>query len=111
LELAVLLGIEHLEQRRGRIAAEVLAELVDLVEQEQRVGRAGLLQVGHDLARERADVGPAVATDLRLVADSAERLAGEIAARRPSDRAAERSLADAGRPDQAEDRPLEPIGP
>jgi len=33
----ILLGIEHLEQRRSGIAAEVLAELVDLVEQEQRV--------------------------------------------------------------------------
>ena len=36
-ERGVLLGIEHLEQRRGRIAAEVHAELVDLVEHEHRV--------------------------------------------------------------------------
>jgi hypothetical protein len=42
LELRVLLGIEHLEQRRGRITAEVLAELVDFVEQEQRVAGPAL---------------------------------------------------------------------
>jgi hypothetical protein len=37
VERRVLLGIEHLEQRRRRIAAEVGRHLVDLVEQEHRV--------------------------------------------------------------------------
>ena len=36
-EGVVLLRVEHLEQRRGRIAAEVGAHLVDLVEHEHRV--------------------------------------------------------------------------
>ena len=72
LEAAVLLGVEHLEQRRGGIAAEVLAELVDLVEQEQRVGGSGFLEVGHDLARQRADIGAPVAADLGLVAHPAQ---------------------------------------
>ncbi len=36
-ERVVLLRIEHLEQRRRRIAAEVHAHLVDFVEQEQRI--------------------------------------------------------------------------
>jgi hypothetical protein len=40
LELRVLLRIEHLEQRRCGIAAEILAELVDLVEEEERVRAA-----------------------------------------------------------------------
>jgi hypothetical protein len=38
-ERVVLLGIEHLEQRRRRIAAEVHRHLVDFVEQEHRVQR------------------------------------------------------------------------
>ena len=42
VEGAVLLGIEHFEQRRGRVAAEVGRHLVDLVEQHHRVARAGL---------------------------------------------------------------------
>ena len=37
VERVVLLGVEHLEQRRRRIAAEVGRHLVDLVEQEHRV--------------------------------------------------------------------------
>ena len=110
LELGVLLGVEHFEQRRGRIAAEILAELVDLVEQEQRVRGPRLLQVGDDLARQRADVGAAVAADLGLVAHAAQRLAHELAAGRAGDRAAERGLADAGRADEAQDRALELVG-
>jgi hypothetical protein len=34
--LLYLLRVQHFEQR-GRVAAEILAELVDLVEQEERV--------------------------------------------------------------------------
>src|SRR5581483_12416613 len=48
--------------------------------------------------------GPAVAPDLRLVADAADGDAGELAAERPRDRLAKRCLAHAGRADEAEDR-------
>ena len=37
VEGVVLLRVEHLEQRRRGVAAEVGAELVDLVEQEHRI--------------------------------------------------------------------------
>src|SRR3546814_2863902 len=36
VELGVLLRVQHLEQRRRRIATEILPKLVDLVQQEQR---------------------------------------------------------------------------
>src|SRR6266498_527129 len=58
-----------------------------------------------DLAGHRADIGPSMPADLRLVAHSAERDAHEVAARGPRDRLAERGLAQAGRTDQAQDRP------
>ena len=103
-ERRVLLGVEHLEQRRRRIAAEVGADLVDLVEHEHRVARARAAQALDDAARQRADVGAPVAADLRLVAHAAERDAHELAPERARDRAAERGLADAGRPDEAQDR-------
>src|SRR6266508_4262726 len=48
--------------------------------------------------------------DLRLVAYAAERHANEVAAGRPRDRLAERSLADAGRADQAQDRTRQLVG-
>jgi hypothetical protein len=80
--------------------------LVDLVEQEDRVVRAGLLERLDDLAGQRADVRAPVAADLGLVAHAAERDAHELAARGPRDGARERGLADAGRADEAQDGPL-----
>ena len=102
----VLLGVEHLEQRRRRVAAEVVPQLVDLVEHEHRVVRPGLLHALDDPAGQRADVGAPVAADLGLVAHAAQRHADELAAQRPGDGPAERGLAHAGRPHQAEDRAL-----
>jgi hypothetical protein len=46
------------------------------------VGHAGLVDPLDDAARHRADVGPAVAADLRLVPDAAERQPDEFAAER-----------------------------
>jgi hypothetical protein len=106
-ERVVLLGVEHLQQRRGRVAAEVHAELVDLVEQEQRIARADLGEALQHLARHRADVGAAVAADLGLVAHAAQRHADELAPGGARHRLAERGLADARGPDQAQDRRLD----
>src|SRR5262249_22955256 len=53
-----------------------------------------------------ADVGPAMAADLRLVAHTTERDAMELPPERTRDRPPERRLADAWRPDEAQDRIL-----
>ena len=101
----VVLGrVEHLEHRRGRVAAEVGAHLVDLVDHEDGVARAGVAQGADDRPGQGADVGAAVAADLGLVADAADRDALELAAQRLGDRAPEAGLADPGRADEAEDR-------
>ena len=81
VERGVLLGIEHLEERRRRVAPEVARHLVDLVEEEDRVVRADLAQRLDDPAGEGADVRAPVAADLRLVADAAEAQPDELAAR------------------------------
>ena len=52
LKRAVLFGIEHLKQRRGRIALKALTELIDLIEQDEGVIRARLLHSRHDAARQ-----------------------------------------------------------
>src|SRR5262245_66308259 len=52
-----------------------------------------------------------MAADLRLVAHAAKRHPHEFAPRRLGDRLAERGLADARRPDQAENRPAQLVGP
>ena len=78
-ERVVLRRVEHLEQRRRRVAAPVGADLVDLVEHDHRVHRPGVAQARGRAARQRADVGAPVAADLGLVADAAERHAHELA--------------------------------
>ena len=103
----VLFGIQHLEHRAGRVAAEVLAHLVDLVQQDQWVGGLGLFQRLDDLARHGPDIGPAVAADFGFVTHPAQRNADEFAPRGLGDRAAQRSLAHARRSDEAQDRPLQ----
>ena len=110
VEGVVLLRVQHLEQSGSRVAAEIGAHLVDLVEQEERID---LLRLPHrldHLAGHRADIGAAVAPDLGLVAHAAKAHAHELAARRAGDRLAERGLADAGRPDQAKDRAFQHVG-
>ena len=103
-KIGVLLGIEHFQQRRSRIALETGADLVDFVEHDDRVGRLHFFQGLHELARHRADVGAAVALDFGLVAHAADRKAVELAPERLGNGFADRGLADAGRPDQQQDR-------
>ena len=98
----VLLRVEHLEQGRRGVPAEVHRHLVDLVEQEHRVERPGLLHHLDDLAREGADVGAPVAANLGLVADPAQRQPDELAVRGARDRLGQGGLADAGRAGQRE---------
>jgi hypothetical protein len=105
-ERVVLLGVEHLEESGRRVTAEVVPDLVDLIEHEDRVDRRPLLHALDDLAGERADVRAAVAADRGLVVHATERHAHELAAERAGDAATERRLADAGRADEAEDRAL-----
>ena len=86
LEGCVLLRVEHFKKCRRRIAAEVRAELVDLIEHEDRILRARLLDPLHDATGERADIGSAVPTNLRLVVQATKAHAHKLAAHRASDR-------------------------
>ena len=100
---AVLFGVQHLEHGRGGVAVQVPAQLVDFVEDEERVGGARLLQVLDDPARHGADVGLAVAPDFGFIPHAAEGHADILPAQRLGDGLAERGLADARRAVQAND--------
>src|SRR2546426_2525122 len=103
-ERVVLLGVEDLEECRARVAAEVRADLVNLVEHEHGVHLAGGLHVLQNSAGERAHVGAPVAADLGLVTDAAKRHADELAAHRSRDGLSEAGLAHAGRSHERQDR-------
>ena len=102
-ERVVLGRVEDLEQGGRRIASPVGAQLVDLVEKQNRVHRARFLQGAGDAAGHGPDVGAAMATDLGLVAHAAQGHPGKLAPQGASDRFTERRLADSGRPHEGED--------
>src|ERR1043165_1435747 len=91
-EHVVLLRIEHLQQRGGRIATEIVSELVDLVEDKDRILELRSTKTLDDLPRQRADVRSTMAANLRLVAHAAEGDANELAAKRLRNRPRERGL-------------------
>ena len=104
LEGGVLLRVQHFEQRRCRIAAEVRGHLVHFVEQEDGVLGAGPLHVLNDLPGQRADVGAAMAANLGLVAHAAQGEPHKLAAGGFGDRHSQRSFAHARRPGKTENR-------
>src|SRR4051812_18116353 len=100
----VLRRIEYFEQRRGWIAAPIGAELVDFVEQDDRVHRSGVAERAYETARQRTDVRPPMASDFRFVTHAAERHADELAAGRTSDRLADRGLPRSGGTNERQNR-------
>ena len=100
----VLHGVEHLEQRGRWVSAPVGADLVDFVQEDHGVHRAGVAQSAHEPARQCADVRAPVTPDLGLVAHAAERHADELPVQSARDRLADGRLARSRRPDQGQDR-------
>ena len=78
----ILLGIEDFQQRTGRITAEIIAEFVDFIEQEQRVFYSGLNHALNDFAWHRTDIGTAVAADFAFILYAAQSHADILPARR-----------------------------
>ena len=103
-EGVILFRVEHFQQGRGRVAAEILAELVDLIQHEERVGGPGAFHGLDDSSGQRADVRAAMAADFGLIPHAAQRNAHELASQRLGDGSSQRGLAGAGRTNEAQDR-------
>ena len=67
-ERVVLRGVQHLQQRTGRIALIRHPQLVYLVQQEDRILSPSLLHPLDDAPWHRPHVGTPVTTNVRLVA-------------------------------------------
>src|SRR5262247_1377111 len=104
LEGGVLFRIQHFKQCSRRITAEVHAHFVDFIEQENRINRSSLLDHLNNLPGKCADIRPAMAANLRLITNTAQSQPHKLAACSAGDGHPERSLTDARRSDEAEDR-------
>ena len=71
VKAVVLLRIQDLQQRRGRVATHIRRHLVDLIQQEQRIAHPHLGHLLQQLAGHGADVGATVTADLGLIAHAA----------------------------------------
>ena len=81
--------------------------LIDLVEHEHRVVGAGLAHGADDDPGHRPHVGAPMPADLGLVAHAADVMRTNLRPMRLGDAVAEAGLADAGRADEAQDRPVQ----
>src|SRR5438093_4286301 len=100
----VLPRIEHFQQRAGRVAAKIRANLVDLIKHENRVPRTCAPQFLNDSTWHRPDVRAAMTTDLRFIAHTAETDPHKFAAQRIGNRLAKAGFAHTWRPEETEDR-------
>ncbi len=82
------------------------AELVHLVEHEDRIAGLGLADRLDDVAGQSADIGAPMAADLGLVVQTAEAYALEFPPRGARDRLTQGGLAHAGRADETQNRAL-----
>ncbi|MNZ66090.1 hypothetical protein D3C78_843020 [compost metagenome] len=104
VEVVVLLGIEHFQQRRCRIATHVAAHLVDFIEQEQRVADTHFCHLLNQSSWHRTDVSTAMTTNFRLVTHATEGHAHELAVGGMSNRLRQGRFTHPGRTDQAQHR-------
>ena len=107
VERAVLLRVQCLQQRGGRVPPEIARQLVDLIQQHQRVGALGRDHSRDDLARHRADVGAPMAADLSLIPHTAQAQADILAVQALGNGAGNAGLANTRRADEADDLALD----
>ena len=67
----VLLPVQNFEQCGRRVPAKIIAEFIDLIEQQNRILGAGLPNGVDNPSRHGANIGAPVAADIRLIADAA----------------------------------------
>ena len=70
-EAEVLLRIQHLQQRAGRISAVVATQLVHLIQDNDRIGGACIFHRIHDTTGHGSDVRSSVTSDLSLIPHAA----------------------------------------
>ncbi len=107
-EGVVLLRIQHLQQGGCRVTPEVVAQLVDFVQQQQRIHGLAATDGFNNPPRHGANISFPMAPDIRLVPDAAQAQPGQLPIQRLGNADGDGGFAHAGRADKAKNLPLPP---
>ena len=110
VEAVVLLGIQHLQKGGGRISLVIAADLVNLIQQHQRIFHPRLPHTGRDAAGHGAHIGPSVSPNLRLIPDAAQGNAHVFLIQSSGNGAGNGCLSGSGRSHQADNRAASLLG-
>ena len=102
----VLFRIQDLQQSRRNIAAKILPDLVDFIQDHDGVGTARFFDALDNTTRHSANIGSAVTADGGLVVDTAQTHADIFPAQGPGNAFAQGSFANPRRSDQKQNRSL-----
>ena len=106
-EGTVLLPVQHFQQSRSGVAPHVAAQLVDFVQQKQRISGARLADGIDDPSGHRPHIGFPVAPDIRLIMDAAQGNSSHFPVQCPGHGHSNGGLSHSRRAHQAEDLPLQ----
>ena len=102
-EVIILLGIQHFEQRRRRITSEIISELVDFIQHDDRIAGARLLHRLDETTRHRPHVGTTMTPNFSLVAHAPQRDPNKLASHGPGNGSTQRRFPYTGRSRKAKD--------
>ena len=76
----VLLRIQHLQKRGGRVTTEIRSHFIHLIQEEHGVHAACNLHAMDNATGHGADIGAAVAANFGFITNAAQGYAGKLAA-------------------------------
>ena len=71
LEGIILFGIQHFQQGRCRVTAEIFAEFIDFVQQDKRITGTSLFNSRHDATGHRPHIGAPVTHNFAFIVHAA----------------------------------------
>ena len=99
----ILLAVQHLQQCGAGVTTVIMAQLVDLIQQQDGITGAGLSNGLHDSTGHGTHIGLPVTTDLGLVVNTAQGDTGHFPVQAPGDGIGNGGLAHTGRAHQTQD--------
>ena len=104
MKFDILFGVQHFQQGGSGITVKIFRNLVNFIQDEDRICRSGLDQILDDPARHGTNVGFSVSANFRLIVQSAKTHPNVLTTQCIGDRPSQGSFPDSWRTIQTDDR-------